>query len=47
MRRGYDRVKSSIGRSYDEIKGVTMLVSRSFHMQDEITTVKKVEKLIV
>ena len=30
MRRGYDRVESSIGGSYDEIKGVTMSVSRDF-----------------
>ena len=26
MRRGYDRVKGSIGRSYDEIEGVTVSV---------------------
>ena len=26
MRRGYDMVEGSIGRSYDEIKGVTMSV---------------------
>ena len=45
MRRGCDKVESSIGRSYDEIKGVTMSVSRSFHMLSEITTGKKVEKL--
>ena len=45
MRRGYDRVEDSIGRSYDEIKGVTMSVSRNFHMLSEITTGKKVEKL--
>ena len=32
MRRGYDKVEGSIGRSYDEIKGVTMSVSRDFHM---------------
>ena len=44
MRRGYDRVESSIGRSYDEIKGVTMSVSRSFHMLSEIT-IGEVEKL--
>ena len=43
MRRGYDRVDGSIGRSYDEIKGVTMSV-RSFHMLSEITT-GKVDKL--
>ena len=45
MRRGYDRVEGSIGRSYDEIKGVTMSVSRDFHMLDKITTGKKVGKL--
>ena len=45
VRRGYDRVEGSIGRSYDEIKGVTMSVSRSFHMLSEITTGKKVEQL--
>ena len=45
MRRGYDRVEGSIGRSYDEIKGVIMSVSRNFHMLSEITTDKKVEKL--
>ena len=38
MRRGYDRVEGSIGRSYNEIKGVTMSVSRKFHMPSEITT---------
>ena len=43
MRRGYDRVEGSIGRSYDEIKGVTISVSRDFHMLVEITTGKKVE----
>ena len=45
MRRCYDRVEGSIGRSYDEIKGVTMSVSRNFHMLNEITIGKKVEKL--
>ena len=45
MRRGYDRVEGSIGRSYDEIKGVTMSVSRDFHMLGKITTGKKFEKL--
>ena len=29
MRRGYDRVEGSIDRSYDEIKDVTMSVSRN------------------
>ena len=45
MRRGYDRVKGSIGKSYDEIEAVTMSVSRNFHMLSEITTGKKVDKL--
>ena len=46
MRRGYDRVEGSIGRSYDEFKGVTMSVSRDFHMLvGKITTGKKVNKL--
>ena len=45
MTRDYDRVEGSIGRSYDEIKGATMSVSRNFHMLNEITTGKKVEKL--
>ena len=44
MRRGYDRVEGSIGRSYDEINGVTMSWSRDFHMLSEITTSKKVDK---
>ena len=45
MRRGYDRVKGSIGRSYDEIKSMTMSVSKNFHMLSEITTSKMIEKL--
>ena len=45
MRSGYDRVEGSIGRSYDDITGVTMSASRNFHMLSEITTGKKVEKL--
>ena len=45
VRRGYDRVEGSIGRSYDEIKGVTMSVSSNFHMLGEITTDTKIEKL--
>ena len=44
MRRGYDRVEGSIGRSY-EIKGVTMSVSRDFHMLGKTTAGKKVERL--
>ena len=45
MRRGYDREESGIGRSYDEIKGVTMPVSRDIHRLGKITTGKKVEKI--
>ena len=45
MRRVYDRVEGGIGRSYDEIKGVTMSVSMDFRMLGKITTGKKVEKL--
>ena len=44
MGRGYDRVEGSIGRSYDEIKGVTMSVRRDFDMLGKITTGKKVKK---
>ena len=44
MRRGYGRVEGSIGRNYDDIKGVTVSVSRNFHMLSEITT-GKVDKL--
>ena len=44
MRRGYDRVEGSITSSYDEIKGVTMSLSRNFHMLGEITTGKNVEQ---
>ena len=47
MRGGYDTVEGSIGRSYDEIKGVTMSMSRNFHMLGMITIGEKVEKLIV
>ena len=47
MRRGYDRIEGSNGRSYDEIKGVTMSASRNFHMLSEITTGKKAKNLIV
>ena len=45
MRRGYDRVKGSIGRSYDEIEGVTVSVSRNFNVLSEITTGKEVKKI--
>ena len=43
MRRGYDGVEGSIGRSYDEIKDVTMTVSGNFNMLIEITTGKKLK----
>ena len=46
-RRGYVRVEGSIGKSYDEIKGVTMSASRNFHMLNEIRTGKKIENWIV
>ena len=45
VRGGYDRVEGSIVRSYDEIKGVTMSMSRNFHMLGKITIGEKVEKL--
>ena len=45
MRRGYDRVEGSIGRSSDEIKSVTMSMSRNFQMLGKITIGEKVEKL--
>ena len=44
MRRGYDRIKGSIDRSYHEIEGLTMFASQNFHMLSEITTGNKVEK---
>ena len=45
MRGGYDRVEGSIGRSYDEIKGVTMSMSRDFYMLGKITTGKEGRKI--
>ena len=45
MRGGYDRFEGSIGRSYDEIKAVTMSMSRNFHMLGKITIGEKVGKL--
>ena len=45
MRRGYDRVKGSIGRGYDEIEGVAVSVNRNFNMLGEITNAKEVKKL--
>ena len=45
MRRGYDRVESSVGMSYNEIQGVTMSVSRDFDVLGKITAGKKVKKL--
>ena len=46
MIRGYYRVKGSNGRSYDEIDGVTVFVSRNFNMLSEITTGKEVRRSI-
>ena len=40
-------VESSIGMSYDEIKGVIMSVSRNFDMLGKITTGKKVKNWII
>ena len=45
MRRDYDRVKGSVGKSHDEIEGVTVSVSGNFNILSEITTDKKVNKL--
>ena len=45
MRRDYDGVEDGIGRSYDEIEGVTMTISGNFNMLSEITTVKEVKKM--
>ena len=45
MRGGYDRVEGSIARSYYEIKGVTISMSRYFHILGKITIGEKVEKL--
>ena len=45
MRIGYNRLKNCIGRSCDEIEGVTMSVSRNLNMLNEITTGKEVQKL--
>ena len=45
MRRGYDRIEGSIGRSCDEIKRVTMSMSMNFLMLGKITIGEKVEKL--
>ena len=32
-RRGYDRVKGGIGKSYDKIEGVTISMSRNFDIE--------------
>ena len=45
MIRGYDRVKGSVGKSYDEIERVTMSVSGTFNMLNETTTGKEVKNL--
>ena len=43
MRRCYDGVNGSIGRSYDEIEGVTVSMSRNCNMLSEITADKEVK----
>ena len=45
MRRGYDRVTSSVGKSNDKIEGVTVSVSRNFNMLSEVTTGMEVKKI--
>ena len=45
MRRVYDGLEGSIGKSYDEIEGVTMTTSGNFTMLSEITTGKDIKKL--
>ena len=45
MRRGYHGVNGSIGRSYDEVNGVTVSMSRNFIMQSDITIGKLVKEL--
>ena len=45
MRKHYDGFKGSIGRSYDQIEGVTVSVSTNLNMLSEITTGKEVKKL--
>ena len=45
MRRGYARVNGSFGRSYDEIEGIAVSVSRNFNVLSEISTGKEVNKL--
>ena len=47
MRRGYDRVEGSIGRSYDEIKIVTMSMSRDFHLLVRLKLAKRSKNWIV
>ena len=47
MRRGYVGVEGSIGRSYDEIEGMTMTVSGNLNMLSEITTGKELKNWIV
>ena len=45
MREEVITYEGSIGRRYDEIKGVTMSMSRNFHKLGKITIGEKVEKL--
>ena len=45
MRRGYDRVEGSIGRSYDEIKSGTVSMSGDFHMLGKIKNWQESRKI--
>ena len=47
MRGGYDRVEGSIGKSYDEIKGVTMSMSRDFYMLGRLQLARRSKNWIV
>ena len=46
MRRGYDRVEDSIGRSYDEIKGVTISMSSETCVHIEPVCFKSIDNLL-
>ena len=43
IRRGYDRVKGNVGKSYNEIEDVTVSVSGNFNMLCEITNGRDVK----
>ena len=44
---GYDRVEGSIGKSYDEIKGVTMSMSRDFTCSVRLQLARRSKNWIV